>query len=183
MTASSTIAPAGTWAADPSHSKVGFAVKHMGIATVRGEFGDFEATLETGDDLTSAKARATIKTASINTGEQQRDDHLRSADFFDAENHPEITFESTSIEQVDGDTYKIVGDLTIHGVTKPVELEAEVQGADTDPWGNDRVGVEVTGSLSRGEYEMKFNQALGSGNMLVGDKVKLGLDFSLVKQA
>jgi polyisoprenoid-binding protein YceI len=183
MTASSTLAPAGTWAADPSHSKVGFAVKHMGIATVRGEFGEFEATLEIGEDLSSAKARASVKTTSVNTAEQQRDDHLRSGDFFDADTHPEITFESTSIEQIDGDTYKIVGDLTIRGITKPVELEAEVQGTDTDPWGNDRVGVEVTGSLSRGDYDMKFNQALGSGNMLVGDKVKLALDFSAVKQA
>ncbi len=183
MSATATSIPTGTWAVDPAHSKVGFAVKHMGIATVRGEFTEFEGVLEIGEDFSSAKARGTVKAASVDTNEPQRDAHLRSADFFDVETHPELTFESTSIEAVDEDTFKISGNLTMHGVTNEVVLTAEINGTDVDPWGNQRVGLEVTGQLSRGDYDMKFNQALGSGNMLVADKVKLALDISATKQA
>ena len=183
-TATSTTAiPTGTWTIDPAHSTIGFGVKHMGIATVRGEFAEYEGTLEIGDDLSSARVRGTVKAASVDTGEPQRDAHLRSADFFDAEQYPELQFESTSVEALDDEEYRITGNLTIHGVTNEVVLHADVQGTDTDPYGNERVGLEITGQLSRGDYEMKFNQALGSGNMLVGDKVKLALDVSAIKQA
>ncbi len=178
-----TLIPTGTWKADHAHSKVGFAVKHMGIATVRGEFTEFDGTLEVPGDLSTAKAYGTVKTASVDTHEPQRDEHLRSADFFEAETHPEITFHSTRIESVDEDTFRIVGELSLHGVTREIQLEAVVQGVDTDPWGNERVGLEVVGELSRGDFGMKFNQALGSGNLLVGDKVKLALDISAVRQA
>ncbi len=178
-----TALPAGTWNVDPAHSKVGFAVKHMGIATVRGEFKDFEGTLEIGEDLSTAKAYGTVKVQSVDTNEPQRDEHLRSPDFFDADQYPELTFEATEIEALDDDEYRITGNLTMHGVTGEVVLHAEVQGTDVDPWGNQRVGLEVTGQLSRGDYGMKFNQALGSGNVLVADKVKLALDISAVKQA
>ena len=183
MSLQTTTAPAiaaGTWTADAAHSKVGFAVKHMGIATVRGVFGEFSGTLEVGDEI---RASGSVRTASVDTNEPQRDDHLRSPDFFDATSHPELTFTSTRIEPVDDDTFAITGDLTIHGVTREVTLQAEVQGADVDPWGNERVGLEVTGQLRRGDFGMTFNQALGSGNMLVSDKVKLALDISAVKQA
>jgi polyisoprenoid-binding protein YceI len=180
MSVTSTVVPTGTWAVDPAHSKVGFAVKHMGIATVRGVFGEFSGSLEVGDEI---KASGSVKTASVDTNEAQRDDHLRSADFFDAAAHPELTFASKSIEAVDDETFTITGELTLHGVTREVQLTAEVQGVDTDPWGNERVGVEITGQLSRSDYGMTFNQALGSGNMLVSDKVKLALDISAVKQA
>jgi polyisoprenoid-binding protein YceI len=178
-----TLIPTGTWTVDPAHSKVGFGVKHMGIATVRGEFTDFEGSLEIGEDLSSAKVYGTVKAQSVDTNEPQRDDHLRSPDFFDAAQFPEIRFESTSIEALDDEEFRITGQLTIHGVTNEVVLHAEVQGTDVDPWGNERVGLEVTGQLSRGDYGMKFNQALGSGNVLVGDKVKLALDVSAVKQS
>lgn len=182
--ATSTIAiPTGTWTVDPAHSKVGFAVKHMGIATVRGEFTEFEGSLEIGDDLSEAKARGTVKTASVDTNESQRDAHLRSGDFFEAETHPELTFESKRIEAIDDETYRIVGDLTLHGVRNELVLNAEVNGVDTDPYGNEKVGLEVTGQLSRGDYGMKFNQVLGSGNMLVADKIKLTLDISAARQA
>ena len=180
-TVSRTIVPAGTWNVDPAHSKVSFAVKHMGIATVRGEFTGFEGSLEFGDDDSSPKARGTVKAHTIDTNEPQRDAHLRSADFFDVEQHPEISFESTRIEPIDDDSFRITGNLTLHGITREIELQGEVQGTDTDPWGNERVGLEIIGQLSRGDYGMKFNQALGSGNMLVGDKVKLALDISAVK--
>src|SRR5579859_874485 len=182
-TSTATVIPTGTWSVDPAHSKVGFGVKHMGIATVRGEFTDFEGTLEIGEDLSSARAFGTVKVQSVNTNEPQRDDHLRSADFFDAAQYPEIRFESDKIEALDDEEFRITGQLTIHGVTNEVVLHAEVQGTDIDPWGNERVGLEVTGQLSRGDYGMKFNQALGSGNVLVGDKVKLALDISAVKQS
>jgi polyisoprenoid-binding protein YceI len=178
-----TAVPTGTWVADAAHSKVGFSVKHLGIATVRGEFQSFEGTLAIPEDLAGARAHGTIKVASVNTNETQRDDHLRSPDFFDAEQYPEMAFESTSIEALDEETFRITGDLTLHGVTKPVVLHADVQGTETDPWGNERVGLEITGQLSRGDYGMTFNQALGSGNVLVSDKVKLALDISAVKQA
>lgn len=182
-TPAATLVPTGTWAVDPTHSKFGFAVKHMGIATVRGEFKEFEGVLEIGDDIAAATVSGKVNVASVDTSDEKRDGHLRSPDFFDTEAHPEMTFASTSIEAVDDETFRITGDLTLHGVTKSIVLEAEVQGTDEDPWGNERVGLEITGQLSRGDYGMEFNQALGSGNMLVADKVKLALDVSAVRQA
>ena len=182
-TTTATALPTGTWNIDPAHSKVGFAVKHMGIATVRGEFTEFEGTLEIAEDLSSAKAYGTVKATSVDTNEPQRDDHLRSPDFFDVAQYPELRFESTSVEALDDEEFRITGKLTIHGVTNDVVLHADFQGTDIDPWGNERVGLEVTGQLSRGDYGMKFNQALGSGNMLVADKIKLALDISAVKQS
>jgi polyisoprenoid-binding protein YceI len=179
MSVTSTIVPTGTWTVDPAHSKVGFSVKHMGIATVRGVFGEFSGTLEVGDEVT---ASGSVTTASVNTNEQGRDDHLRSPDFFGAEEHPELTFTSTRIEADGDDGFTVIGDLTIHGVTREVRLEAEVQGVDVDPWGNERVGLEITGQLNRGDFGMTFNQALGSGNLLVGEKVKLALDIAAVKK-
>jgi polyisoprenoid-binding protein YceI len=180
MSATSTVVPTGTWTVDPAHSKVGFAVKHMGIATVRGVFSEFSGTLEVGDGI---RASGVVQTGSVDTNEQGRDEHLRSGDFFDAANHPELTFTSTAIEADGDDEFTITGDLTIHGVTRQVQLKAEVQGLDVDPWGNERVGLEITGQISRGDFGMTFNHALGSGNMLVSDKVKLALDVSAVKQA
>ena len=179
-----TLAPVlnGTWTVDPAHSKVGFAVKHMGIATVRGEFTDFDGVLEIGEDPSGAKVRGTVRAASVDTNEAQRDGHLRSPDFFSADDYPELSFESTRIEPVDEDTFRVTGNLTMRGVTNELVLTVEVNGTDTDPYGNEKVGLEVTGQLSRGDYGMKFNQALGSGNMLVADKVKLTLDISAIKQ-
>jgi polyisoprenoid-binding protein YceI len=180
MSVSTTAVPTGTWSVDPAHSKVGFALKHMGIATVRGVFRDFSGTLEIGDGV---KASGIVQASSVDTNEPQRDEHLRSADFFGTDANPEITFTSTGIEHVDDETFTVTGDLTMNGVTRELTLTAEVQGVDTDPWGNERVGLEITGQLSRGDFGMTFNQALGSGNLLVADKVKLALDISAVKQA
>jgi len=181
ITDSATLIPTGTWTVDPAHSRVEFAVKHMGIATVRGNFATFEGKLEIGPN--GAHASGTAETASINTDEPQRDAHLRSPDFFDAEVNPQVSFSSTDITAVDDETFRISGDLTMHGITRPVTLHAEIQGIDIDPWGQERVGLEVTGQINRSDWDMKFNQALGSGNMLVSDKVKLALDISAVKQA
>jgi polyisoprenoid-binding protein YceI len=183
-TATTTVVPTGTWSVDAAHSKVGFAVRHMGIANVRGEFTDFEGTLEIAQDLSTARAYGTVKAASVDTSQDQRDEHLRSSDFFDAAQYPEIKFESTSIAASGDDSFRISGNLTLHGVTGEIVLDAEVQGTETDPnSGNERIGLEVTGQLSRGEFGMKFNQALGSGNVLVADKVKLLLDIAAVKQS
>ena len=178
-----TAVPTGTWNVDPSHSNVEFQVKHLGIATVRGHFAEFEGSLHVDEDTREVKASGLVKAGSVNTNEDKRDDHLRSADFFDVEQYEHIEFDSKSIVPVDDDTFEITGDLTLHGVTREITLKAEVTGTEEDPWGNERVGLEVTGQLNRGDYGMTFNQALGSGNMLVSDKVKLALDISAVKQA
>jgi polyisoprenoid-binding protein YceI len=174
--------PAGTWGVDPAHSRVGFSVKHLGIATVRGTFDSFDGALVVGDDLASGRITGTIDAASVNTHEAQRDEHLRSADFFDVTEYPQITFTADVLRQGDEDAFDIEGELALHGVSRPIILRAVFQGAETDPSGNERVGLEITGELSRGEYGMKFNQVLGSGNVLVSDKVKISLDVSAVKQ-
>ena len=175
--------PTGTWAVDPSHSRVEFRVKHLGISNVRGHFARFGGTLEVPEDLASARAYGTVETASVNTNDEGRDEHLRSPDFFEAERYPEIAFISKSISPTGEDTFEITGELTLHGVTRDLTLQAEITGTEHDLYGNDRVALEVTGELDRRDYGITFNQALGSGNVLVSDKVKLLLDISAVKQA
>lgn len=177
-----TAVPTGTWTIDPIHSKIGFAVKHMGVATVRGEFREFEGTIEIRNDIESSRAYGTVKAASVNTNNEQRDEHLRSPDFFDAEAHPELRFESNRIEAIDEATLRIVGDLTLNGVTRELELEAEILGTGLGASDEERIGLEATGQLSRRDYEMRFNAALGSGNAVVADKVKLELDIAAVKE-
>ena len=183
MSIAITSVPTGTYSVDPGHSSVEFAVKHLGIATVKGSFSSFEGTLEVGDDLSSARAYGTVDVASVNTREAARDEHLRSPDFFDAERSPQLRFESTEIRPLDEDVFEIVGQLEMRGVTREITLTAEIQGRETDPWGNERVGLEVTGELRRGDWGLTWNQVLGSGNLLVADKVKLSLDLSAVKQS
>ncbi len=174
--------PTGTWTVDPGHSSVEFSIKHMGIANVRGKFTEFEGTLEMKEELAASRARGSVNVASIDTGEAQRDEHLRSPDFFNVEEFPEITFESTRVEAVDEESSRVYGNLTMHGVTHEIKLEVLIQGTDTDPWGNTRAGLEVVGKLKRSDWDMKFNQALGSGNVLVGDRVAVTLDISAVLQ-
>jgi polyisoprenoid-binding protein YceI len=176
-----TALPTGTWKVDPVHSSVEFQVKHLGIATVKGQFTEFEGTLEVSPENTVAYG--TVKVGSVNTREPQRDEHLRSADFFDAEHNPEIAFRSTAIRPLDEDTFEIDGDISIHGVTRPLTLKAVLEGTETDPQGNDRVGVSAVAQIDRSDFEMKFNAALGSGNVLVSDRVKILLDVSAVKAA
>lgn len=155
----------------------------MGLATVRGVFTEFDGFIEIGEDLSTARAYGTVNVESLDTNEPQRDEHLRSPDFFDVAAYPELRFESTSITPLDEQTFRITGRLTVHGVTNEIVLHAEVQGTDVDPWGNERVGLEVSGQLSRTNYGMRFNQTLVSGNILVGDNVSLTLDISAVRQA
>ncbi len=172
--------PIGKWAVDPIHSSVEFHVKHLGIATVKGQFKTFEGTVEVGDD--GARAYGTVDVASVDTREPQRDDHLRSADFFEVESFPRITFQSTAIRPLDDDEFEIDAELTIHGVTHPVTLKATLEGTETDPQGNERIGVSASTQISRGDYDMRFNAALGSGNLVVADKVKILVEVSAIRQ-
>jgi polyisoprenoid-binding protein YceI len=170
-----------TWKIDASHSHVGFSVKHMMIATVRGQFETYSGTLELdAEDLTRSKLSGEIEVASINTREAARDEHLRSADFFDAANHPTIRFQSTRIEHVEGNEYKVTGDITIRGVTRPIVLDVEYAGVHKDPWGGTRTGFTVTGSLNRKDFGLTWNAALETGGVLVGDKIKLELEIEAV---
>lgn len=168
----------GTWAIDPTHSEVGFVARHLMVSKVRGSFSDISGTVEVADELGDSVATVAIATASVSTGTADRDAHLRSADFFDVETFPEMTFVSTSF---DGST--LVGDLTIKGVTKPVTLDVEYNGVATDPWGNDKAGFEAKGELNRTDWGLTWNAALEKGGVLVSEKITLVLDVQLGKQA
>jgi polyisoprenoid-binding protein YceI len=174
--------PAGRWKVDPAHSSAAFEVKHMMIATVRGHFREFEGLLDAAeDDPANSRAWGTAKVASIDTGNAERDAHLRSPDFFDAERYPEIRFESTRIQHAQGGTYRVAGNLTIRDVTREVELTATVEGAGEDPWGNERVGIAVRGTIDRTEFGLRWQQTLASGGLLVGEQVSVLLDISAVR--
>ena len=165
---------AGTWTIDPSHSEVGFTVRHL-MSKVRGQFTSFEGSLTSGDSLESTRATATIDLNSIDTRDGQRDGHLRSADFFDVENSGQMTFTTTSF-----DGTSATGDLTIKGVTRPVELDVEFLGAGEDPWGGQRVGFEATTEISRKDFGIDFNVPLDGGKVLIGDKVSIHLAVEAV---
>ncbi|HLM08355.1 MAG TPA: YceI family protein [Thermoleophilaceae bacterium] len=182
MSATATLVPTGSYTVDPIHSRVEFAVKHLGIATVKGTFGGFEGSLDLGEDLASVRASGTVEVASIDTGEPNRDAHLRSPDFFDADNHPQIRFESKQVRPSGDGEFEIVGELTMRGVTREIALQAEITGIGEDAYGGERVGLEVRGQLNRGDWGLKWNQVLGSGNLVVSEKVKLELDISAVRQ-
>lgn len=172
--------PTGVWTIDPAHSSIEFRVKHMMISTVRGRFGAFEGTIEAAPELRHSKVRGNVNAASIDTNEPSRDAHLRSADFFDVEHHPLIAFESTTIEHVVRGDYRVNGELTMHGETRPVVFEVTVHGVTLDPQGNNRVGLEARGTISRGEFGLRWQQALETGGVLVGDEVRVTADVSAV---
>ncbi len=173
-----------TWNIDTSHSGIHFSVRHMVIAKVRGAFDRFEGTFQLDDaNPAASKVSVRIDASSINTREEKRDAHLRSADFFDVEKYPELTFESTKVEKVDDVSYRLTGALTIHGVTKEVVLEAESLGTGKDPWGNDRIAFQAQTSVNRKDFGLNWNQALEAGGVLVGDKIEISLDVQAVKAA
>lgn len=169
--------PTGTWSVDPANSRVEFEARHLGIAPVRGSFKAFEGALELGDDLAGARAYGSVSVASLDTNQEKRDAHLRSPAFFDAEQFPELTFESGEIRALDAETFVIGGQLTIHGVTRPITLTAEVKGTETDPAGARRLALEVAGELSRGDYGMTHLM------VLVSNKVRLRLEIVAVEEA
>ena len=167
-----------TWAIDNAHSEITFKVRHMMIASVTGKFETFTATAETeGDDFTTAQVRFSAETASVNTHAADRDNHLRSADFFDSENHPEMTFESTSITE-----NTMTGNLSIRGITKPITLKLEHGGMGKDPWGNTRIGFSVNGKINRKDFGLNWNAALEAGGVLVSEDVALNAEIQFVKQ-
>lgn len=173
-----------TWQIDPAHSQINFRVRHLMVSNVTGRFQNFQSSIETeGEDLTSAKISFTAETASVFTGVADRDAHLRSDDFFNAEAFPEIRFESTSVRKTGEDTYEIDGNLTIRDITQPVTLQVEQGGKATDPWGNEKMGFEATTSVSRKSYGLKWNALTEAGGAVASDEVKITLDVQYVKQA
>ncbi len=171
------------WVIDPTHSEIGFKVKHMMFTNVSGKFTKFDATIETdGDDFENARVHFTGAIDSIDTGNADRDGHLRSADFFDAAQFPEITFEATSVSKKSDSEYTIDGNLTLHGVTKPVSLDAEYSGQMKDPWGNTKTGFILTGKINRKDWGLNWNSALETGGVLVGEEVRLAIELQFIKQ-
>lgn len=172
-----------TWQLDPTHSVVEFAVRHLMISTVKGHFLDVAATIS-GDESNPAsqKVTATIQVASIDTRQPDRDKHLRSADFFDVEHHPTITFTSTKIDgDIQGD-FKLTGDLTIRGTTRSVTLDATAEGRGKDPWGGERIAFSAKGKISRGDFGLTWNQTLETGGVVVSDEVKMSIEAQFVRQ-
>ena len=176
--ASITELPAGTWTVDASHSELGFVARHLMVTKVRGQFKEFEGTVKVGESLSDSQVTAVAQLASIDTGSADRDAHLKSADFFDVENNPTMSFTST---EVTADSLK--GDLTIKGVTKPVVFDLEFGGLATDPWGNQKAGFEATAEINRKDWGLEWNVALEGGGVLVSEKIKINLDIQLLKAA
>jgi polyisoprenoid-binding protein YceI len=179
---STTTIPAGTWALDATHSSVGFTVRHMMVSKVRGRFTDYTADIVTAEDPLRSTVNATIQMASIDTGDEGRDGHLRTNDFFDIEEFPTMTFTSTGITG-SGPDYELAGDLTIKGVTKPVTFDLEFGGVGKDPWGNTRAGFTLTGTINRKDFGMAYNAVLETGGIMVGEKVSIELDIEATLQA
>ena len=173
--------PTGTYNIDASHSSVGFEVKHMGIATVRGAFRRFAGTIDASGDAPVLKG--TVEVASVDTGDENRDGHLKAPDFFDADQYPEIEFHTNSLDETTDGQVKLAGEITIKGVTKPIELTGTAADGGSDPWGNDRIGFEVEGLIDRRDFGLGFNQELPNGNVLVSWDVKLLVSVSAVKEA
>lgn len=173
----------GDYVLDTAHPRIGFVVRQAMVTKVRGQFDEFEGKAHLdGDDPSKSSAQLTIQTKSIQTRIQRRNDHLRRA-FLDTDNHPTITFTSTKVEQVDGTNFKVTGDLTIRGVTKPVTVDFELTGAESDPWGDFRVGFEGKVTINRKDWGVSWNAALEGGGVLVGEKVTLELDVAAVRQS
>jgi polyisoprenoid-binding protein YceI len=170
-----------TWNLDPAHSAADFTVRHMMVTNVRGTFGAVHGTIEFDpDNPEAASVEGKIEAASINTGTADRDNHLRSGDFFDVENYPHITFKSTDVEITGDNQAQVTGDLTIRDVTSPITLDVTFLGQADSPFGDTRAGFEATGKLNRKDFDLTWNQALESGGVLVGDEVKISLDIQAV---
>lgn len=170
---------AGTWTIDPAHSEIGFVVRHLMVSKVRGTFTTFEGSITTAEDPIQSSATATIDLGSINTNNEQRDGHLRSADFFDSDSHPKMTFQSTALRPT-SDGFVAVGDLTIRDVTKSIELEVEVNGFGPDPYGGTRLGLTATGQINRSDFGVTWNAAIEGGGVVVSEKVQLVLEVEAV---
>ena len=181
-TSSDTIQAAGVWTIDPAHSHIEFGVRHMMISTVKGRFAEVEGKVDASDPE-HPDVEVTIPVASIDTRQEQRDAHLRSPDFFDAEQHPAIHFASTGVEgDPTSDKFQLTGNLTIRGVTHPITLDVTAEGTAKDPWGGERAGYSARGKINRKDYNLTWNQALETGGVLVGEEIKISIDVELVKE-
>ncbi|MCW2789478.1 MAG: polyisoprenoid-binding protein [Aeromicrobium sp.] len=179
----STVVSTGTWVLDPSHTEIGFTVRHL-VSKVRGKFETFEGTIVSAEDVTASTVNVSIDLASVNTGTADRDAHLRSGDFFNAEENPKMTFVSTGIVHKGDSDFVVTGDLTIKGVTKSVELVTEFLGEGGDPWGGTRVGLEATTQISRKEFGIDFNIPVeGADKLMIGDKITINIVAEAVLQA
>ncbi|HZV82453.1 MAG TPA: YceI family protein [Geobacteraceae bacterium] len=174
---------ASTWNIDPDHSSVGFTVKHLMVSNVKGNFNKHTGIVEINDkDITKSKVEVTIDTASINTNVQKRDDHLRSADFFDVAKYPTMTFVSKKVAKAGKNKLKVTGDLTLHGVTRPVVLDVEpISNESKDPWGNIRRGTTATTKIDRKDFGLTWNKGLETGGVLVGDEITINLEIEMIK--
>ncbi len=172
--------PAGTWNVDPTHSRIGFVARHMMVTKVKGQFKDYTATVEVAENPLASRVEFEVQMASVDTGNDDRDGHLRTNDFFNVDEFPTMTFRSTSI-LADGDDITLTGDLTIKGITKSVEFEVEFEGLGADPWGGTRAGFEAKAVIDRTDFGVEFNAALETGGVLLADKVTIEVDLQLVK--
>ncbi len=170
------------WVLDPTHSELTFKVKHMMITNVKGEFKNFSVEVN-GDDIFKSSLNVTVDASSINTNNTDRDNHLKSNDFFDVENHNELSFKSTSFKQKEDDEYELNGILTIKGISKEVKLEVEFGGVNKDPWGNEKAGFSVAGKINRKDWGLNWNAALETGGVLVSEEVKIFGEIQFVKQS
>jgi polyisoprenoid-binding protein YceI len=173
------------WGIDAVHSEIGFKLKHLMIANVRGEFNEFDGSIyTTGEDFMSAEVDCWINPASVDTGNEQRDTHLKSADFFDVENFKEISFVANTYENIDSDgSYELWGDLTIKGITKRIQLDVEFGGVVKDPWGNHKAAFSINGKINRKDFGLIWNNPLESGGVMLGEEVHIACDVQLVKQS
>ncbi len=170
----------GTWTIDKAHTRIDFLAKHLMVTKVRGHFADYQANVEVGDDLSDSRIDLTFEASSITTSAADRDNHLRSSDFLDIENHPEISFVSTDIKS-EGDVWKITGDLTIRGTTRPIVLDATYEGSATDPWGREHVGFSASTQFNREDWGLTWNAALEGGGWLVSKEIRIEIEGQLVR--
>ena len=172
------------WVIDPTHSNLGFKIKHLMITNVSGSFKNFQAEVETNQtDFGTAQINLTAEMESISTNNEQRDAHLRNADFFEVEKYPELKFRSTKVEKTDTDTFDLFGELTLKGVTKPVKLQVEYNGVAKAPWGGERAGFVITGKINRSDWGVNFNGVLETGGVMLSEEVRISGEIQLVKQA
>jgi polyisoprenoid-binding protein YceI len=169
------------WVLDPSHSELNFKVKHLMISNVKGSFRKFDTEID-GENFTSSPVHVTIDASSVFTNDDSRDGHLKSADFFDVENHKEISFKSTTLKKVDNENYILTGQLTMKGISNPVTLDVEFGGTNKDPWGNEKAAFTINGKINRKDWGLNWNAALETGGVLVSDEVRISGDIQLIKK-
>jgi polyisoprenoid-binding protein YceI len=172
---------AGTWAIDPIHSEIGFTVRHLMVSKVRGRFEKFEGEIVTGDDILDTRATVTVDLNSINTGNEDRDNDLRSSNYFESDKYPTMTYRTTGL-RVDGDGYVADGELTVKDITNPVSLRVEFNGVSPDPWGGTRAGLSATGEVNRKDFGVTFDMPMEGGGLVVGDRIQLNLEIEAVLQ-